>query len=113
MQIKAFLADYSNALDRANQFDAQVEQDAKKISQDYADLVALSMRQGFAATEITVARNGGSYDTSNVLTFLKGPSLIGMTSVRFSTFALTRLLSCLHSGTAEMSTKVRRSVRGS
>ncbi|KAI0744978.1 DUF1793-domain-containing protein [Earliella scabrosa] len=69
--IKAFLADYSNALDRANQFDAQVEQDAKKISQDYADLVALSMRQGFGAIEITVARNGGSYDTSNVLTFLK------------------------------------------
>lgn len=69
------MADYPNALLRATKFDAQVDSDAKKISADYASIVALSIRQAFAATEITVSRKpDSSYDTSNVLTFMKGAS---------------------------------------
>lgn len=69
--------DYSNAFARANAFDAQVAADAKKISADYADIVALSIRQGFGAIEITVARKqDGSFDTSNAMTFMKGEHLL-------------------------------------
>ncbi|TFK82313.1 DUF1793-domain-containing protein [Polyporus arcularius HHB13444] len=76
--ISTFLKDYSNALVRANAFDAQVEADAKKVSDDYASIVALSIRQGFGATEITVSKNGdGSFDTSNALTFMKEISSSG------------------------------------
>ncbi|KAI0744972.1 DUF1793-domain-containing protein [Earliella scabrosa] len=70
--IKAFITDYPNALARARAFDAQIESDANKISADYASIVALSIRQTFGAIEITVSRNlDNSYDTSNVLTFMK------------------------------------------
>ncbi|RPD78548.1 DUF1793-domain-containing protein [Lentinus tigrinus ALCF2SS1-7] len=76
--ISTFLKDYPNALARAKAFDAQVEADAKKISDDYAAVVALSIRQGFGATEVTVSKNGdGSFDTSNVLTFMKEISSSG------------------------------------
>ncbi len=79
LQISAFLKDYSNALLRANAFDAQVEADAKKVSDDYASIVALSIRQGFGATEITVSKNSdGSFDTSNALTFMKEISSSGV-----------------------------------
>ncbi|KAI0779898.1 DUF1793-domain-containing protein [Fomes fomentarius] len=70
--IKIFLLDYSNALQRAGTFDSQIEADAKQISTDYASIVALSVRQAFGPLEITASKNGdGSYDTSNVLTFVK------------------------------------------
>ncbi|KAM5543407.1 hypothetical protein V8D89_002658 [Ganoderma adspersum] len=70
--ISTFLNDYTNALARAKVFDAKVKTDATKISADYAAVVALSIRQGFGATEITVSKNSdGSYDTSNTLMFMK------------------------------------------
>ncbi|KAI0771550.1 DUF1793-domain-containing protein [Trametes elegans] len=70
--ISTFLNDYSKAVARANAFDAKVDSDATKISADYASVVALSIRQGFAATEITVSRNGdGGFNTSDVLMFMK------------------------------------------
>ncbi|EJF60361.1 hypothetical protein DICSQDRAFT_137441 [Dichomitus squalens LYAD-421 SS1] len=68
--ILTFLNDYPNALARANVFDAQVKSDASKISADYASLVALSIRQVFGATEITVT--SGLFDSSNMLMFMKG-----------------------------------------
>ncbi|TBU30301.1 DUF1793-domain-containing protein [Dichomitus squalens] len=70
--ISTFLNDYPNALARANAFDAQVKSDASKILADYASLVALSIRQAFGATEITVTKNNdGSLDNSNTLMFMK------------------------------------------
>lgn len=76
LQISSFLADYGNALERADVFDAQVNADASTISADYAGIVALSIRQVFGATEITVSKNNdGSYNTSDVLVFMKGMPL--------------------------------------
>ncbi|KAM5545917.1 hypothetical protein V8D89_000043 [Ganoderma adspersum] len=70
--ITSFLGDYPNAVTRANQFDSIVSNDANRVSADYASLVALSIRQTFGAIEITVPqRSDGSFDTSNVLTFMK------------------------------------------
>ena len=58
---------------RANSFDAQVKADASKISDDYASIVALSVRQAFGSTEITLSKNGdGSFNTSDVMMFMKG-----------------------------------------
>ena len=60
-------------MERAQSFDAQVQADADKISSDYAGLVALSIRQTFGATEITLSKNsGGTFNTSDVMTFMKG-----------------------------------------
>lgn len=72
-QILDFLEDYKAALTRANSFDSQVKSDASKISSDYASLVALSIRQAFGATEITISkRDDGSWNTDDVLIFMKG-----------------------------------------
>ena len=85
VQISTFVKDYPNALARAKAFDAQVDADAKKVSDDYASVVALSIRQGFGATEITVSKNGdGSFDTSNTLTFMKEISSSGVWTVLLS-----------------------------
>lgn len=58
---------------RATAFDAQVQGDAAKISNDYAAIAALSVRQAIGATEITVSKNSdGSFNTSDVMMFMKG-----------------------------------------
>lgn len=68
-----FLRDYPNALQRAKVFDDRVITDGSKISLDYADLLTLAVRQAFSGTELTISRNpDGSYNTSDVLLFVKG-----------------------------------------
>jgi hypothetical protein len=75
-QISSFLGDYSNALIRAQAFDNQVASDANKISADYASIVALSIRQAIGAIEITLSKNSnGSFNTSDVIVFMKGNSI--------------------------------------
>ncbi|PPQ99075.1 hypothetical protein CVT24_003635 [Panaeolus cyanescens] len=70
--ITSFLGDFNNALSRANAFDLQVQNDANKISTDYASIVALSIRQALGATEITVSKNSdGSFNTNDVIVFMK------------------------------------------
>lgn len=78
-QITSFLEDYPNALARANALDAQVNGDASRISADYASIVALSIRQALGAMEITVSKNSdGSWNTGDVLVFMKGAFLFGL-----------------------------------
>lgn len=61
------------AVSRANAFDAKVHADASAISADYASIVALSVRQAFGATEITLSKNSdGSFNTSDIMMFMKG-----------------------------------------
>ncbi|KAJ7368431.1 DUF1793-domain-containing protein [Mycena albidolilacea] len=70
--ISSFLGDYSAALSRANTFDAKVQTDASKISADYASIVALSIRQAFSATELTISKTStGAFNTTDVILFMK------------------------------------------
>ncbi|THH14879.1 hypothetical protein EW146_g5515 [Bondarzewia mesenterica] len=70
--ISSFIGDYADALSRAKEFDAQVDSDASKISADYSSIVALSVRQTFGATEITISKgSNGQWNTSDVLVFMK------------------------------------------
>ncbi|KIJ70075.1 hypothetical protein HYDPIDRAFT_78948 [Hydnomerulius pinastri MD-312] len=70
--ISEFIGDYSGALSRAQAFDQKVQSDASAISTNYAGIAALSVRQAFAATELTVSKNSdGSYNSDDVLMFLK------------------------------------------
>ncbi|EGO02196.1 hypothetical protein SERLA73DRAFT_104578 [Serpula lacrymans var. lacrymans S7.3] len=70
--IAFFHSDYTAALGRAQAFDSQLQSDASAISTDYAGLVAMSVRQAFGATEITISKNSdGSWNTADVLMFLK------------------------------------------
>ncbi|TFK55924.1 DUF1793-domain-containing protein [Heliocybe sulcata] len=70
--ISFFLGDYSNALSRAQAFDSKLNSDSSAISSDYAAITALSVRQAFGATEITVSKNSdGSWNTDDVLMFMK------------------------------------------
>lgn len=72
-KISAFLADYGGALARAVTFDSKVSSDANAISSNYAGIVDLSLRQALGATEITISKeSNGSWNTSDVLVFLKG-----------------------------------------
>ncbi|KAF7332012.1 MPN domain-containing protein [Mycena kentingensis (nom. inval.)] len=70
--ITSFLQDYSAALARATLLDTQVQKDAAAISNDYAGIVALSIRQAMATMEITASRSAdGSFNTSDILIFMK------------------------------------------
>lgn len=71
--ISSFLGDYANALSRGQALDSKIQSDASAISADYADVVALSVRQAIGATEITISKGGsGAFNTSDVLVFMKG-----------------------------------------
>lgn len=84
----SFLQDYDNALDRAYAFDAQVDSDASAISSDYAGLVSLSIRQLLGAIEITLSKNSdGSFNTSDVIVFLKGIQLFWILEIYSKTSA--------------------------
>ncbi|PIL37079.1 hypothetical protein GSI_00771 [Ganoderma sinense ZZ0214-1] len=79
--ISTFIHDYADALLRAQAFDAKVKADASKISSDYADIVALSVRQAFGSIEITVSKDSsGNFNTSDVMTFMKEISSDGNTN---------------------------------
>ena len=79
--ISAFIHDYSDALVRAKAFDAKVKADASKTSSDYADIVALSIRQAFGSIEITVSKDSnGGFNTSDIMTFMKEISSDGNTN---------------------------------
>ncbi|KAF7776020.1 hypothetical protein Agabi119p4_4413 [Agaricus bisporus var. burnettii] len=70
--ISEFLNDFPEALDRSNALDAKVNSDASRISSDYAAIVALSVRQAIAATEITISRNSnGSFNVNDIIIFMK------------------------------------------
>ncbi|KAJ7658891.1 hypothetical protein B0H17DRAFT_345172 [Mycena rosella] len=70
--ISFFLKDYANALTTARTLDAKVEMDAAKISSDYAGIVALSIRQSLAASELTISKGAnGKWNTSDVMLFMK------------------------------------------
>lgn len=68
------MSDYSNALITANTLDCRIHNDALQISSDYADLVELSVRQAFGATEVTAGKStsGSGLNSSDILVFLKG-----------------------------------------
>ncbi|KAK0206362.1 DUF1793-domain-containing protein, partial [Desarmillaria ectypa] len=70
--IEAFLQGYRDALSQASNFDSQVESDASAISEDYAGIVALSIRQAMGSMEVTISKNAdGSWNTDDVLVFMK------------------------------------------
>ncbi|KAJ7068393.1 DUF1793-domain-containing protein [Mycena amicta] len=70
--ITSFLGDYKTAVTRNAAFDAKVQKDASAISDDYAAIVALSIRQAMAAMEITLSKNAdGSFNTTDILVFMK------------------------------------------
>ncbi|KII95062.1 hypothetical protein PLICRDRAFT_48031 [Plicaturopsis crispa FD-325 SS-3] len=70
--ISAFLGDWQNALSTANAFDKKVNGDASAISNNYASIVALSLRQVFGAIEITISKeSSGGWNTSDVLVSMK------------------------------------------
>ncbi|KAK0206361.1 hypothetical protein DFS33DRAFT_1272855 [Desarmillaria ectypa] len=77
--IPSFLSDYTGAITKANNFDNTAESDASHISSDYADIVALSIRQAFAGTEITLSQSSnGSWNTGDILVFMKEISSVDM-----------------------------------
>ncbi|THV08425.1 DUF1793-domain-containing protein [Dendrothele bispora CBS 962.96] len=76
--ITSFLNDYKDALSRANEIDTKVETDASAVSEDYAGIVALSVRQMLGSIEITLSKKSdGSFNTDDVLVFMKEISSSG------------------------------------
>lgn len=74
-KIAAFLPDYPNALKRAEALDTKVQKDASAISDDYAAIVALSIRQTLGMCDITVSKDPeGNWDKSDIMVFMKGGS---------------------------------------
>jgi hypothetical protein len=70
--ISDFLPGYEDALTRAKAMDAQVNSDSTKISDDYAGIVDLSIRQTFGAIELTVSKTeSGEIDPDDLLVFMK------------------------------------------
>ncbi|KAF8869185.1 hypothetical protein BD779DRAFT_1458126, partial [Infundibulicybe gibba] len=86
--IGAFVKDFPNALQRAVELDQKITSDALSISQDYADLVSLSVRQTVGSIDITTSRGlSGQWNTSDH-DFMKsvGDTLANPTEFMFAAF---------------------------
>jgi hypothetical protein len=64
-----FLDDYGDAYEEAAKLDTAITEKALNISQEYADILALSVRQSFGAVELTIPES--DHNTSDVLSFIK------------------------------------------
>ncbi|KAF7314157.1 hypothetical protein HMN09_00575000 [Mycena chlorophos] len=71
--IDAFMADAPAALTRAIALDNSILAAANAVSDEYADVVSLGLRQALAGVELTVSPSGktGGFNTSDVLAFMK------------------------------------------
>ncbi|KAF8168510.1 hypothetical protein B0H34DRAFT_646042 [Crassisporium funariophilum] len=70
--IDAFVADFPAALGRAIELDNKLMFEASNVSSQYADLVAMSLRQTFGAMDITVAElPGGGLNSTDVKVYMK------------------------------------------
>ncbi|KAF8992673.1 hypothetical protein BDQ17DRAFT_1432228 [Cyathus striatus] len=67
-----FISDFPNAITRADALDNKIMSDGLMISSDYADLLALCLRQAMAGFEITISKdNNGNWNETDVKTFMK------------------------------------------
>ncbi|KAL0578374.1 hypothetical protein V5O48_003626 [Marasmius crinis-equi] len=70
--VNFFTQDYENATKRADELDQKIMKDASAISNNYADLVALSARQAMAGIDITIAKGtDDQWNMSDVKAFMK------------------------------------------
>ncbi|KAF5339378.1 hypothetical protein D9611_009811 [Ephemerocybe angulata] len=71
--IDAFLADFPDARARAQRLDEKLKQEGSVVSDEYADLVALSLRQTLGAIEITLPRFDAKsgWNTSDVQAYMR------------------------------------------
>ena len=72
-QIDAFLSDFTDARTRAQQLDEKLRDEASRISEHYADLVSLSLRQTMGTIEITLPNPGSRdiWNTSDIQAFIR------------------------------------------
>ncbi|KAF6758844.1 glutaminase [Ephemerocybe angulata] len=71
--VHAFLADFPEARARAQRLDEKLKQEGSFVSDEYADLVALSLRQTLGAIEITLPRFDAKsgWNTSDVQAYMR------------------------------------------
>ncbi|KAK0203921.1 hypothetical protein DFS33DRAFT_1275044 [Desarmillaria ectypa] len=70
--INAFLQDFEDAQNRADNLDESILSAARNISSDYGDLVTLAARQTLASTDITVSKAAdGSWNSTDIKMFMK------------------------------------------
>ncbi|KAF8874079.1 hypothetical protein BD779DRAFT_1630406 [Infundibulicybe gibba] len=70
--IGAFIKDFPNARQRAMDLDQRIASDASSISQDYSDLVSLSVRQTMGGIDITTSKGSdGQWNASDIMIFMK------------------------------------------
>jgi len=76
IQLDNFVSRYDEALNRSNQMDSNITTVSRAAvsgaASNYTDLLALAIRQGFAASDITIGLNGqGGCNMSDVMMFLQ------------------------------------------
>jgi len=63
----SFLQNFANAQSQAEAFDNNLVNDARSMSQEYADLVSISLRAAVSSLEITLPQNdNGQWNLSDV-----------------------------------------------
>ena len=72
--------DFPRAAAAASAFDSRIKEAGTAVSEDYANLLALAVRQALASIEITISQDGSgseTFNTSDVKAFLKDMGGIG------------------------------------
>ncbi|KAL5494541.1 hypothetical protein ACEPAI_2 [Sanghuangporus weigelae] len=76
--MKAFLDDFPRAQSAAETFDSQILNTGQQFSAEYADLLALTVRQVMGCMDITLSKSSdGSWNMSDVKVFTKNMGGIG------------------------------------
>ena len=77
-QTKAFLDDFERATAASSAFDEQLSEAGDSVSSEYADILALSVRQVMATLDITLSKTGGGvWNFSDTKVFMKNMGSAG------------------------------------
>jgi len=77
-QIHFFLNDYQNALKTANTLNSKVQNDGLATSSNYADLVALAIKQALGTMDTTITKGSDNkWDTTDLKMFMKNTASVG------------------------------------
>lgn len=72
MQPDFVISDWQNATETASSFDNVTESAARNVSNNYFEILALTMRQALGATELVIVKTDDGFDPANPMLLVKG-----------------------------------------
>lgn len=70
------VGDLQNAVRTGSLFDNEIEEAARNVSNNYFEILALTIRQALGAVELAISKTDNGWDTDNPMLLVKGARFV-------------------------------------